>query len=58
MLSFLLPNPVKKAEKAYYAKLAEATQAQRNGKISEFAELTTEAEGLRKKLEELKASKK
>lgn len=46
MLGFLKGDPVKKLKKAYQAKLTEAMQAQRNGDIRRYSELTEEAEAL------------
>jgi hypothetical protein len=46
-------NPVKKAKKAYEAKMKEAMEAQRSGDIQGFAALNEEAEALLAKLKEL-----
>jgi len=43
-------NKKSKQQKAYEAKLKEAMQAQRAGKIERYAELMTEAEALEKAL--------
>ena len=48
----LSSSPVKKLEKTYAKKLAEAVAAQRAGKIPEFAKLTAEAEEIGRKLDE------
>ena len=45
-------NPVKKLEKAYAKKIAEAQAAQRAGKMPEFASLSAEAEELGRQLDE------
>ncbi len=51
----LKQNPVKKLEKSYSKKLAEATAAQRAGKIPEFARLSAEAEEIGRQLDEARA---
>lgn len=47
----LKKNPVKKLEKSYAQKMAEANAAQRAGKIPEFAKLTAEAEEIGRQLD-------
>lgn len=44
-------NPVKQLEKSYARKMAEATAAQRAGKMPEFAKLTAEAEEIGSQLD-------
>ena len=56
MLKFLQKDPKKKLEKQYAAKVKEAREAQRAGKIPLFATLTAEAEELERRLEELEDS--
>ena len=55
MFGWLKPDPVKKLDKQYQAKLKEAMETQRNGNIRRYAELTQEAESIRESLEALKA---
>ncbi len=50
MFGWLKKDPKKKLNEAYLAKLEEAMQAQRNGKIRRYSELTAEAEQLHKQL--------
>jgi hypothetical protein len=42
-----------KLQKEFEKKLAEATEAQRNGNIERYAQLTAEAEELLKKIEQI-----
>ncbi|MGB5326348.1 MAG: DUF6435 family protein [Pseudomonadales bacterium] len=51
-------DPAKKLRKDYDLKLYEAMQAQRNGDIRKYSDLTTEAEAMWKKIEALKADAK
>ncbi len=51
MFNFLKSDPHKKLQKQYEKTLAEAFQAQRNGRIELFAELTAKAEAIRKELD-------
>ncbi len=53
MFGFLKSDPAKKLRKQYDAKLAQAQQAQRNGDIKGFAELSSEADAIWKKLQPL-----
>lgn len=53
MFGFLKPDPARKLRKQYDAKLDQALQAQRNGDIRGYANLTTEAEAIWKELEPL-----
>jgi len=55
MFSFFKKDPAKKLRKQYLAKLEEALNAQRNGKIREYSFLTAEAEDFRSQLEALDA---
>ncbi len=55
MFSFLKPNPLKKLKKQYAEKLEQAMQAQRNGDMRLYAELTTEANNLYKQIQQLEA---
>lgn len=55
MLVWLKPDPVKKLDKQYQAKLKEAMETQRNGNIRRYAELTQEAESIRESMETIKA---
>ncbi|MGB0238342.1 MAG: DUF6435 family protein [Cycloclasticus pugetii] len=55
MFGWLKPDPVKKLDKQYQAKLKEAMETQRNGNIRRYAELTQEAESIRESMEAIKA---
>jgi len=55
MFGWLNPDPVKKLDKQYQAKLKEAMETQRNGNIRRYAELTQEAESIRESMEAIKA---
>ncbi|MFK7872815.1 MAG: DUF6435 family protein [Oligoflexales bacterium] len=50
MLNWLRPDPVKKLQKIYEKKYAEAIQAQRNGNIAKYSQLITESEEIWKKI--------
>ncbi len=52
MMFGLQANPIKKLEKAYAKKTAEALAAQRAGRMPEFAKLSSEAEELGQKLDQ------
>lgn len=58
MFSWLKSDPIKVLEKQHDKKSELAFQAQRNGKIALFGELTKECEEIQKKINELKAQKK
>lgn len=51
MFGLFKKDPVKKLRLQYHAKLEEAMQMQRNGKIREYSFLTAEAEALREQME-------
>ncbi len=53
MFGLFKNDPVKKLRKQYDAKLAQAQQAQRNGDIKGFADLSAEADAIWKKLQPL-----
>lgn len=53
MFGFLKPDPARKLRKQYDAKLDQALQAQRNGNIRGYADLTAEAQAIWKELEPL-----
>ncbi|BFM50383.1 DUF6435 family protein [Marinomonas sp. THO17] len=53
MFNFLKANPQKKLTKEYDLLLEKAMQAQRNGDIRLYAELTAEAEVIKAQLEEM-----
>lgn len=53
MFSFLKKDPLKALNKQYLQKLEEAMRAQRNGDIRSYSMLTSEAEDILKKIEEL-----
>ncbi len=57
MFGLFKKNPLKDLEKQYAKKLEEAMNAQRNGKMDVYAKLSTEAEEIGKKMDELKLSK-
>ncbi len=50
---FSKKDPVAQLEKSYARKLEEARDAQRGGRMPDFAELSAEAEQIRVQLEEL-----
>lgn len=54
MLSFLKPDPIKKLQKQYDAKLEQAMKAQRNGDIRGYSEITAEAEKLYQEIQSLR----
>jgi len=54
MFKWLKSDPVKSLEKQHEKKSEQAFQAQRNGNIAAFADLTKECEDLQKKIDELK----
>ena len=51
-MSLFSKNKKSREQKAYEAKLKEAQDAQRNGKIQEYADLMVEAETLLEKVRE------
>ncbi|MFY7992402.1 MAG: DUF6435 family protein [Bacteriovoracaceae bacterium] len=53
MFGFLKSDPKKKLQQEFEKKLADAVEAQRNGNIELYAKLSTEAEEILKKIEEL-----
>ncbi|MGK0440336.1 MAG: hypothetical protein ACJA0N_000122 [Pseudohongiellaceae bacterium] len=57
MFGWLKSDPVEKLNKQYQAKLTEAMESQRNGKIRRYAELTQEAESIRESMETLKTER-
>lgn len=56
MFGLFKTDPVRKAEKAYYQKLEQAMNAQRNGDIRSYSMLTAEAESIRVEIEKLKTA--
>ena len=54
MFGLFKKDPLKELEKQYAKKLEEAMNAQRNGKMDVYAKLSTEAEEIGKKMDELK----
>jgi hypothetical protein len=46
MFNFFKTNPIKKLQKLYAVKMEQALQAQRNGKMGLFAELSAEAQDI------------
>lgn len=54
MFGWLKRDPIEKLDKQYKAKLQEAMEAQRNGNIRLYADLTHEAESISKSIETLK----
>ncbi|MGJ8693482.1 MAG: DUF6435 family protein [Thalassotalea sp.] len=58
MFSFFKSDPSKKLNKLYEIKLEQAMQAQRNGDIKSYAQLTVEAEQINSKILALQAKKK
>jgi len=55
MFKWLKSDPLKALKKEYDKKFEEAFQAQRNGNIGLYAELTKKCEDLQKKMDEMKA---
>ena len=55
MFGLFKKDPLKKLQKEYEAKLQEAMQMQRNGKIREYSFLSSEAEDIRSKIQATKA---
>ena len=55
MFGLFKKDPLKKLQKEYEAKLEEAMQMQRNGKIREYSFLSSEAEDIRSKILATKA---
>lgn len=53
MFGLFKKDPVQKLQNQYEAKLAKAMQAQRNGDIRSFSELTEEANEIQKAIEAL-----
>lgn len=58
MFGFLKSDPVKKLRKQYDAKLIQAQQAQRNGDIKGFAELSAEADAIWQQLQPLEQAQR
>lgn len=56
MFNKIFGNPFKKLEKEYARLLEKAVHAQRNGDMELYAKLSTEAENIGKKMDELKLS--
>lgn len=55
MFGLLKKDPSKKLRREYHAKLEQAMNAQRNGKIREYSFLTAEAEELKTALDKLES---
>ena len=55
MFGLFKKDPLKKLQKEYEAKLEEAMQMQRNGKIREYSFMSSEAEDIRLKIQAIKA---
>ena len=58
MFGFLKGDPKKKLEEEYAKLLTQAVEAQRNGKIELYGELTVKSEEVLKKIEDLENKKK
>lgn len=56
MFNFLKSDPIKKLDKEYGALLEKAMQAQRNGDIKGYSELTEQAEAIKAKIDKAKLS--
>ena len=56
MFGLFKKDPTRELKKAYSAKLREARDAQRSGKIQTYAVLTEEAGKIYREIEKLKAS--
>jgi len=57
MFSLFKKDPIKKLNTLYFQKLEKAMQAQRNGDIRSYSQITSEAEELRFKIEALEKTK-
>ncbi|WP_076419856.1 DUF6435 family protein [Colwellia sp. UCD-KL20] len=57
MFSLFKSDPTKKLNKLYEAKLEQAMQAQRNGDIKSYSELTVEAEEIHKQIKEMEKTR-
>ena len=55
MFKWLKPDPVKALEKEHDKKFELAFQAQRNGKIELYGQLTKECDDIQKKIQSIKA---
>lgn len=53
MFSLFKSDPIKKLKKTHVKKLEEAMHAQRNGDMRSFASITTEAEQIKLKIQQL-----
>ena len=58
MISFLKSDPTKKLRKQHAALLEHAMHAQRGGDIRTYSKLSTEAEEIYKKIQEIETSAK
>lgn len=58
MFGLFKQDPVKKLKEQYAKKLSEAVEAQRNGKIELYANLTVESEKILQEIEAIEASQK
>lgn len=57
MFKWLKSDPVEALEKKFEKKSEQAFQAQRNGNIALYAELSKECEDIKKEIDSLKAKK-
>jgi hypothetical protein len=55
MFGLFKSNPIEKLEKQYKSLLEQGVHAQRNGDIRTYSELTSQADEVLKKIDELKA---
>lgn len=58
MFSIFKKDPIKKLNRQYLRKLAQAMNAQRNGDIKSYSLLSTEAQEIREQILDLEKSKK
>jgi len=58
MFSMFKADPIKKLRKEHSKKLEQGMLAQRNGDMKGFAQITTEAESLWAKIQQLESEKK
>ena len=58
MFGLFKQDPVKKLKEQYAKKLSEAVEAQRNGKIELYANLTVESEKILTQIDELEGKQK
>ncbi len=58
MFGLFKNNTIKKLEKEYAALLAKGVEAQRNGKIDKFSEISSQADKVLKEIERIEEAQK